>query len=162
MCGIVWSLANTSLRALLFAAGLILGFEIFTKRTVDHEIETAFAGTTEVLSFLATQSPQAAHYLDILTSLSNAALKRRASTRKNRYVSRIFSVGSATAEAPQQLLEPQSWEESLFLDDLGQAPMTGEEMESWSLGQLGGEGLSLDWDSLNISQWDSFPFQGSI
>lgn len=35
-------------------------------------------------------------------------------------------------------------------------------METWNLDQLGGEGLSLDWDSLNISQWDSFPFQGTV
>lgn len=144
----------------MFAAGLILGFEIFTKRSIDHEIEAAFAGTTDVLGFLAASSPQAAHYLDILTSLANAAQKRKASTRKNRYVSRIFSVGSATAEPPQ-LTEPQSWEESLFLEDL--PPLQGEGMEGWTgLGPMSGEGLSLDWDSLNISQWDNFPFQGNV
>lgn len=123
-------------------------------------METAFTGTTDVLGFLANQSPQAAHYLDILTSLSNASLKRKTTARKNRYVSRIFSVGAASADLlvsgrPQDL----SWADGLNLDDLDATPVIGDEIEDWSFGQAVGEGLSLDWDSLNISQWDSFPFQ---
>ena len=60
-------------------------------------------------------------------------------------------------------MEPASWEESLFLEDMVQPSLQGDDMEGWnSLGPMAGEGLSLDWDSLNISQWDSFPFQGTV
>ncbi|KAG8406511.1 hypothetical protein J3459_019226 [Metarhizium acridum] len=47
------------MKALVFAAGLVLGFEIFAMRSIEFDIEAAFAGARDILNFLATQSPQA-------------------------------------------------------------------------------------------------------
>src|SRR6478735_6523709 len=82
-------------RALVFASGLVLGLEIFAKYPVESDINNAFEGAKDVLRHLATQSPQAAHYLDILTTLSGAIDKRRsneASSGRSRYVSKLFSL----------------------------------------------------------------------
>ncbi|KAJ6441094.1 Fungal specific transcription factor [Purpureocillium lavendulum] len=89
------------MKALVFAAGLVLGFEIFAKRSIDYDIESAFGGARDVLNFLATQSPQAAHYYEILTLLANAITKQRekiASKGRSRYVSRLFTLDSGDAE----------------------------------------------------------------
>ncbi|KAK4071700.1 transcriptional regulator family: Fungal Specific TF [Trichoderma aggressivum f. europaeum] len=64
------------LKALIFAAGLILGFDMFAKRELDYEVEVAFRSAKDVLDFLGIQSPQASHYSEILGLLSNAITKR--------------------------------------------------------------------------------------
>lgn len=153
-------LLTTLLRALVFAAGLVLGFEIFAKTSVEHERETAFHGASDVLRYLSTQSPQAKHYLDILTSLSNAAVRRRSSQSsagRSRYVSRIFSLSSSSDVEKPSYEDDSIWVQGDFIDPLntreGDEAMTG-----LSFPPLEGNELGLDWDSLDISQWDSFPF----
>jgi hypothetical protein len=74
------TIANTERRALIFAAGLILGFDMFAKKELDYEVETAFRSAKDVLDFLGIQSPQAAHYSGILTLLSDAVVKQRMKT----------------------------------------------------------------------------------
>ncbi|RSL59918.1 hypothetical protein CEP54_007035 [Fusarium duplospermum] len=146
------------MKALIFAAGLVLGFEIFAKYPVDSDIETAFQGAKEVLTHLSKQSPQAAHYLEILTTLSSAIAKRRSketSAGRSRYVSKIFSLDSSAKSEPSTqeswpLITPNDSQFFLRLDD--------EATQDWSFPQLEGADLCLDWESLNISQWDSFPF----
>ncbi|KAM5359830.1 hypothetical protein ACJZ2D_014172 [Fusarium nematophilum] len=148
------------MKALVFAAGLVLGFEIFAKPPVDSDIEMAFQGAKEVLKHLATQSPQAAHYWEILTSLSSAISKRRASEAsagRSRYVSKIFSLDASASSGESRGAEAQ-WPQATPNDAQFLLRMDDEATSNWPLPQLEGGDLCLDWESLNISQWDSFPF----
>lgn len=151
-------------RALVFAAGLILGFDMFAKRELDFEIENAFSGAKEILSFIAEQSSQAAHYAEILGLLSSAIAEQRrktASQGRSKLVSRLFpsdggkSVGrSDDAQFRQSEGAAQAVGDRPLLDGtghwlFGQPPTISTEMESDMIG---------GWDVLDLSQWDNFPF----
>lgn len=146
----------------MFAAGLVLGFEIFAKRSIDYDIESAFSGARDVLNFLATQSPQAGHYYEILTLLANAITKQRekiASKGRSRYVSKIFTLNRTEDAAECDAEGERDW---LPTTSVAYAPAPAEEGVSWLSGNRTpaepGEEVFLGWDSLDISQWDSFPF----
>ena len=151
------------MKALVFAAGLVLGFESFAKSTPDHEVEHALEAAKRILAFLALRSPQASHYLDILNSLSTAIAKRRQSLepkRGNRYVTKLF----ASPNLPQASIakdppNSNSTTQTVMLDD----PMTAafgtssfQQMPSAN-NQFDAD-LFIDWETINISQWDNFPF----
>ncbi|KAK2595286.1 hypothetical protein QQS21_007001 [Conoideocrella luteorostrata] len=150
------------MKALVFAAGLVLGFEIFAKRSIEYDIEAAFTGARDVLNFLATQSPQAGHYYEILTLLSNAISKQRqsvAATGRSRYVSKIFTLHEAN-EIPS---EDPSYDQGGLTPLLTNfTPTLAEDGGSWLDGNRApadaGQEVFLGWDSLDISQWDNFPF----
>ncbi|KHO02124.1 uncharacterized protein MAM_01125 [Metarhizium album ARSEF 1941] len=151
------------MKALVFAAGLVLGFEIFAKRSVEFDIEAAFAGARDILNFLAVQSPQAGHYYEILTLLSNAIAKQRqnvASTGRSRYVSRIFTLHQETKEPVSNNARDDQGRLTPLVD--GVAPPLAENTGNWLSGNRTrvdqGQEVFLGWDSLDISQWDSFPF----
>lgn len=154
----------------MFPAGLILGFEIFAGGPVGYGIETAFHDSKEVLQYLAPLSPQAAHYVEILNSLSNAIRRHRARPGdggRRQYVSKLFSFDSSAQlqQPPQHPPDDQgdgegaapAWSEDAagFLDSSSAA---GNDVWSMALRQLEPGDLVLDWESLNISQWDNFPF----
>lgn len=151
-------------RALVFAAALILGFDMFSKREVDNEIETAFSGAREILDMLSAQSPQAAHYFEILSMLSNAIAKRRkqfALRGRSKYVGRLFTLdGANTTEDNQERAEPLA---SDSLEAHPQPVVLNDDGENWTQGCQQtqpdlDEGLLLRWDSLDLPLWDSFPF----
>ena len=145
-------------RALVFAAGLVLGFEIFAKRSIEYDIDAAFSGARDVLSFLAAQSPQAGHYYEILTLLSNAISKQRenvATAGRSRYVSKIFTLQEEDKDLPSRTVrqdrEPMSFGGTNALNDTG----------IWLNGTrtpADDQDVFLGWDTLDISQWDNFPF----
>ncbi|KAM0742903.1 hypothetical protein ACQRIT_003080 [Beauveria bassiana] len=152
------------IKALVFAAGLILGFDMFAKRELDFEIENAFAGAREILDFIAEQSSQAAHYAEILGLLSSAIAEQRrktASQGRSKLVSRLFSSSGddATTQSDGVSFRPSE----------GASQPAGDRMlpdgtGHWLLGQpltLSAE-LESDfiegWDVLDLSQWDNFPF----
>ncbi|KAM3442772.1 hypothetical protein MY4824_000913 [Beauveria thailandica] len=152
------------IKALVFAAGLILGFDMFAKRELDFEIENAFAGAKEILDFIAEQSSQAAYYAEILGLLSNAIAEQRrktASQGRSKLVSRLFSFGGDDATTQPDDVPFRSSEGASqpagdrMLPDgtghwlLGQPPTLSSELESDFIG---------GWDVLDLSQWDNFPF----
>ncbi|GAB0137619.1 hypothetical protein EsDP_00005876 [Epichloe bromicola] len=151
------------MKALVFAAGLVLGFEIFAKRSTEFHVETAFTGARDVLKFLATQSPQAGHYYEILTLLANAIAKQRqsvAATGRSRYVSRIFTLPETKETTSEEPNEDQG-RFTPMLANLVPTPM--EDGGNWATrsqtpADAGQQEAFLGWDSLDISQWDSFPF----
>ncbi|KAM0715806.1 hypothetical protein Q7P37_008320 [Cladosporium fusiforme] len=157
------------MKALVFAAGLVLGVESFAKPSVNNEVERAFEGAKRVLSFLAIRSPQANHYLDILTSLSNAITEQRCRAepaRASRYVSRLFSFGSSVSTAGT-LSDPSKDDMSWTGDLLDEATMAAisnpgvfaDSPSKWpNSDQLDPE-LFIDWETVNISHWDNFPFR---
>ncbi|KAF4966698.1 hypothetical protein FSARC_5642 [Fusarium sarcochroum] len=148
------------MKALVFASGLVLGLEIFAKYPVDSDINTAFQAAKKVLQHLSIQSPQAAHYLDILTTLSSAIDKRRsteASSGRSRYVSKLFSLDSSAESAGSQAAD-QMLETMLSFNE-GQAGQGVDDMmQDWVFQEPEAGDFSLDWESLNVSLWDSFPF----
>ncbi|EGR48297.1 uncharacterized protein TRIREDRAFT_62244 [Trichoderma reesei QM6a] len=126
------------LKALIFAAGLILGFDMFAKKELDYEVEVAFRSAKDVLDFLGVQSPQASHYSEILGLLSNAIMKRRmelSSRPRSKYVGKLFSFNR---EGHSDHDDSAGNDEALTFDD--------------RINVLRG------WDGLELSQWDSFPF----
>lgn len=138
------------MKALLFAAGLILGFEMFAKREMDYGIEMAFRRAREVLDFLAVQSPQAAHYSEILTLLSKAVDRQRErllGQGRSKYVSRILPMGGETNVE----------KESRGLRDIAnQEGATSVPAQYGTVNQHGE--VFCGWDSLDLSQWDNFPY----
>lgn len=136
---------------------------MFSKREVDNEIETAFNGAREILDMLSAQSPQAAHYFEILTMLSNAIAKQRkqlALKGRSKYVGRLFTLDGANAAENQGGAEPVA--SSSLEANPGPAGLGGDG-ENWTLAgqQIQpdlDEGLMLRWDSLDLPLWDSFPF----
>lgn len=144
----------------------MLGFQIFAKSNVDYGVESAFHEARELLRFFGTKSPQAALYYDILTSLSNSITeyRQRAVTKgRSSYVSKIFNFdGGSNAtypnNAPQETEADASGvdEQRTQMDDL---------LATLSFGQntpMGTGDMLFDWDSLDISQWDSFPYATGI
>ncbi|KAF4922378.1 putative transcriptional regulatory protein [Colletotrichum viniferum] len=164
------------MKALVFAAGLVLGVENFAKSAIDIETDRAFQGAIDVLAFLAAQSHQAAHYLEILTSLSNAISERcskPAPVGGSRYVSKLFSLdppcpvssgSNLFSQRHQGEDEAGFWPLIRFEQGVvGEGGMSGGGLGagdpgSWPEVQLDDDDLSIDWESLNIFQWDSFPF----
>ncbi|KAF0637697.1 hypothetical protein FPSE5266_07347 [Fusarium pseudograminearum] len=143
------------MKALVFGAGLILGLEIFAKYPVESDINTAFQGAKQVLKHLSTQSPQAAHYLDILTTLSGAIDKRRSSessTGRSRYVSKLFSLDAPTSSQDENMLD------DMFSFTDVQAGVADDAMQDWVFQEPESGDFSLDWESLNVSLWDTYPF----
>lgn len=97
------------LKAWMFAAGLLLGFSMFAHSEESSsssssslllpDVDEAFHNAIAVLERLASVSPQARHYLEILRTLSDAIVARREQVgreqrrrkRSNPYVSQIFT-----------------------------------------------------------------------
>ncbi|KAG5927096.1 hypothetical protein E4U53_002927 [Claviceps sorghi] len=141
------------MKALVFAAGLVLGFELFAKRSNEYGVETAFVGAKDVLHFLSLQSPQAGHYYEILTLLSNEIAKQRqnvAVAGRSQYVSKIFTLREEN-EVPAGERYGDRFVSIQAEDGVrwpaGSRTPASEEQEGF-----------LGWDSFDISQWDNFPF----
>lgn len=155
-------------RALVFAAGLVLGVEDFAQENVSLEVEQAFQSAKEVLAYFSTQSPQAAHYLDILTSLSTAIATRRSrskSTGPSHYVSKLFNLSPSFSVGPATTQGPKFEWSALGMGDeaaAGRGAISAGSRptapEAWPQTDAEFPNFDIDWQSLNISQWDSFPF----
>lgn len=135
---------------------------MFAKKELDYEVETAFRSAKDVLDFLGIQSPQAAHYSGILTLLSDAVVKQRMKmpTRpRSRYVGKLISFSK----------EGDMSHDNSSSNDGGDvilpnpAPANGDIGGLW-MTDIAGQPAEMDgdvlreWDILDLSQWDSFPF----
>ncbi|KAK1515585.1 uncharacterized protein CCOS01_12783 [Colletotrichum costaricense] len=148
------------LKALVFSAGLILGVECFAKVSIDLETDRAFQGAMDVLKFLAGQSPQAAHYLEILMSLATAITERRSKLNNaggSRYVSRLFSLeslSSVSAGNPEGYTEEEpSWASTRAVTEQGSFdvwPGADGGLLNWSELQFDDSDLHIDWQSLSV------------
>lgn len=156
-------------RALLFAAGLILGFVMVAERNADYEVERAIRSAKEILASLAAQSPQAAHYSEMLGLLLGAietSRGRLAARGENRYVGRLFTIDGANeaVQCPSGMGEEATGGEgSEGIQGMGLGGGGGES-GVWvgfqqQLAEIDADFLS-GWDALDLSQWDSFPFLG--
>lgn len=136
---------------------------MFAKRELDYEVEVAFRSAKDVLDFLGIQSPQASHYSEILGLLSNAITKRRmklSSRPRSRYVGKLVSFSDRGESGQDNIITDN---ETLPLNTGGLSVSVGEIGGVWSA-DLPAQSSEMDedmlrgWDSLDLSQWDSFPF----
>ncbi|KAI5467233.1 fungal-specific transcription factor domain-containing protein [Mariannaea sp. PMI_226] len=160
------------MKALLFAAGLILGFVMVAERNGDYEVEKAFRSAKEILETLAIQSPQAAHYSEILGLLLGAieTPRRRLTSRGgSKYVGRLFTLDRATDDAatastsiPDFMGFPPMGRDTTDLagddNDNDNGVWVGLQPQQM-FADMDGSFLS-GWDTLDLSQWDNFPFLG--
>lgn len=137
---------------------------MLAERKSDYEVETAFRSAKEILESLAVQSPQAAHYSEILGLLLSAieTPRRRLAIRgRNKYVGRLFTLDRETETSTLAAILDTTGN-SAGRDVVG---LVGEESGGWVgfqqqiFSDLDGDFLS-GWDSLDLSQWDNFPFLG--
>lgn len=152
-------------RAFIFAAALVLGFSMFAHRDIDSEIDEAFRGAMTILRMLASQSAQAAHYLDITIMLEAAINQQRqrlaaqARQRRSQYVSRIFSLNENPATPRRQR---ESDEQSSIATPLTQSIPSYSWLQSDDgIGTVTPpmiDGTLFDWEGMDLPLWDSFPF----
>ncbi|KAL6922921.1 hypothetical protein FSST1_000195 [Fusarium sambucinum] len=146
------------MKALVFASGLILGLQIFAKHPAESDIVDAFQSAKRVLKHLSTQSPQAAHYLDILTTLSGAIDKRRSSessTGRSRYVSKLCSLYSQASREEPIVAEAFPF---VYAHSVAEDIVVDDAIQDWVSQEPEGGDFSLDWESLDVSLWDTYPF----
>ncbi|KAM3413807.1 hypothetical protein BST61_g10490 [Cercospora zeina] len=163
------------LKAWMFAAGLLLGFSMFAQTEPVPEVETAFANAIAVLERLALISPQARHYYEILSTLSDAVTARREQLgrerrkKSNQYVSQLFTaVFHDGAAAAPSYTTPSSGPSNMDLSAGGGAGLDGmmgfdfdassldslsasfpEQTDgSWTADPLLSDNLYIDWESL--------------
>lgn len=130
---------------------------MFAEKNRDYEVEGAFDGAKDVLGFLSAQSPQAGHYLEILSLLSTAIdrQRQRQTTRgRNKYVGKILTLNNDPA--------PQAGASTSPNDSISVAPVPSmlsdqTDYTSSAMPDVSVD-FSVDWDALDLSQWDSFPF----
>ncbi|KAJ9482753.1 hypothetical protein VN97_g10670 [Penicillium thymicola] len=158
------------LKAFIFAAALVLGFSMFSHRDVDSEIDDVFRGALTILRMLASQSAQAAHYLEIITKLEAVISKQRqqlaaqARQRRRQYVTRIFSLNDTPATPQTQSGGDGEQEEVInATPPLSQrvtsnAWLHSEDDTTAAVSPLMIDGTSFDWECMDLPLWDSFPF----
>ncbi|CAI7595322.1 unnamed protein product [Penicillium viridicatum] len=158
------------LKAFIFAAALVLGFSMFSRHDMDPEIDDVFRGALTILRMLASQSAQAAHYLEIITKLDAAISKQRqrlaaqARHRRSQYVTRIFSFNDTPATPQTQGGGDKEQEEAINASPLLSQSVTSY---AWLHSDDGTaatvsppmiDGTLFDWEGMDLPLWDSFPF----
>ncbi|RAL05361.1 Zn(II)2Cys6 transcription factor [Aspergillus ibericus CBS 121593] len=152
------------LKAFVFAAGLVLGFSMFSRREADPPLDQAYKEALEILRVLSDQSAQAAHYAEILSYLGNAVAEQRqqlmhhSQQNQSRYVSKLFSLDDRRPSTEIPGLAAAT--------DIAGMPPDGGIAESWGDLQRPTFMDSLDigafpgLDGMQLPVWDSFPFLG--
>ncbi|RAL12945.1 uncharacterized protein BO97DRAFT_389401 [Aspergillus homomorphus CBS 101889] len=155
------------LKAFVFAAGLVLGFSMFSQKEADPSLEETYDEALDILRMLSARSAQAAHYLEILSLLRNAIYEQRqrlaqhTQQSRSRYVSKLFSLNDrrlstqthegTVASASEQIPEPSQF-------DLFEPWSSAEEPSVMDPEEYGA--TLTGWDGMHLPLWDSFPFSG--
>jgi hypothetical protein len=154
-----------SFRAWVFAAGLILGFSLFAYDDAESrgETESAFQSARHVLRNLATLSPQAKHYDEILTSFAEAIFRHRQqnlSARQSvadRYIDCVLDIDVSIMEPMQRQGYPDAWEQPSQVPRPS-APESGVDNGSSNIGRVDGSdsdiAAGLDLDGFNVLPFD--------
>lgn len=132
---------------------------MFSQKEVDSALDTAFHGALGILRMLSQQSAQAAHYLEILTFLSNAITEQRqrlasqSHHSRHRYVSKIFNLNRRSPEPAESTTE--SSQAASPLPSIPQPDIQGDR----SLAMPSDIDATFSgWEGMDLSLWDSFPF----
>lgn len=138
---------------------------MFAHRDIDSEIDEAFHGAIVILRMLASQSAQAAHYLDITAMLEAAINQQRqqlaiqSRQRRSQYVSRIFSLSDnpTTPRRQSGLDEQASNATPLATPNLSYSWLQSEDGTA-AVTPPTIDGTLFDWEGMDLPLWDSFPF----
>jgi hypothetical protein len=132
---------------------------MFARREKAPDVEAAFQGAREILEILAVQSAQAAHYVEIITHLSNAITEQcqRLDSAMNRdsshYVRRVFNfnVRGTSSESRARRASPKAQGSST-----GPTPGMGGADDIWMQMHQELDGALQGWDVQDLPEWDSF------
>ncbi|POR38885.1 hypothetical protein TPAR_00891 [Tolypocladium paradoxum] len=130
------------LKAWLFSASLVLGFSIFVDASssgspTSFEAEAALHGSINVIKELARTSPQAHHYLDVLTEFLGAIKKHRERMvpprrrSSGQYLSQIFVLDQGRTSSTDTEMEALP-----FMSSVGPEPGAGGDTSSAGLWML--------------------------
>lgn len=143
---------------------------MFSHHDVDSEIDDVFRGALTILRMLASQSAQAAHYLEIITKLEAAISKQRqrlaaqARQRRSQYVTRIFSLNDTPATPQAQSEGDEEQEEAINASPLLSQSVTSyawlhsDDGTAATVSPPMVDGTLFDWEGMDLPLWDSFPF----
>lgn len=165
------------LKAWTFAAGLVLGFQLFAGKGIDEEIEDAFISIRDILRRFSSRSPQAAHYLDILNQLATAItrqkqlIRARKRKRAHSFVDRIIDPRSSSTHAePADVCTDERtafasnaatyslMDSDVALDQLDSSILTDLDFSNWDATAFAvDDQFSLDPQSLDGMAWN-FPW----
>lgn len=159
------------IKAFVFAAGLLIGFSLFSSDSTDPDAQNAYRNAQTVLQQLSFLSPQAKHYHEILKDFSEATVKyhRQKQSRKrratNQYLDHIFDLGSNTQPQPipidtgqQQYLSPVSGDGTTLGTSVGDAFLPGEGVDFGN--DLDFNAMMEIYDPGNLPLvWDDFGFE---
>ncbi|KAI2883868.1 transcriptional regulator family: Fungal Specific TF [Aspergillus niger] len=156
------------LKAFVFAAALVLGFSMFSRKEAEPSHERAYGEALEILRVLSEQSAQAAHYYEILSCLGNAVTEQRRRLEqhsrqiKGRYVSKLFSLDDRrpSVEVQRGLDTPLLNSVSAISPEAGISdPWAGIQRLGF-MDSLGIDAAFTGLDGMQLPVWDSFPFVG--
>ncbi|RAH81203.1 putative C6 transcription factor [Aspergillus japonicus CBS 114.51] len=155
------------LKAFIFAAGLVLGFSMFSQKEADPLQEETYDDALDILRMLSERSAQAAHYLEILSLLKNAVYEQRqrlaqhTQQTRSRYVSKLFSLDDrrlstqtqteTVASAGEDISDPSQL--GLFEPWPSVDGFSAVDPAEYSAALTG-------WGGMELPLWDSFPFNG--
>ncbi|GAT23272.1 fungal specific transcription factor [Aspergillus luchuensis] len=156
------------LKAFVFAAALVLGFSMFSRKEAEPSHEQAYGEALEILCVLSEQSAQAGHYYEILSCLGNAVAEQRrrlvqhSRQTKGRYVSKLFSLDDRRPS-----VEVQEGLDTPLLNGVSAIAPEAGISDPWAgIQRLGFmDSLEMDaalsgLDGMQLPVWDSFPFVG--
>ncbi|PYH68314.1 Zn(II)2Cys6 transcription factor [Aspergillus vadensis CBS 113365] len=156
------------LKAFVFAAALVLGFSMFSRKEAEPSHEQAYGDALEILRVLSEQSAQAGHYHEILSCLGNAVTEQRrrlvqhSRQSKGRYVSKLFSLDDRRPS-----VELQEGLDTPLLNGVSAMSPGAGISDPWAgIQRLGFmDSLEIDaaytgLDGMQLPVWDSFPFVG--
>lgn len=157
-------LTTSSLRAWIFAAGLLLGFWLFAQcDKSEAEVVEAFQQSRNALQRIAAFSPQASHYYEILTALHNAIERhrsKRADERKrftSQYVDQVLTFGQdSSLPTTDNALDPTLFD----VNDTPQLDFDGDGDDDNALDQDNRPLPSDTLDQYDLSISEDFPWPG--
>ncbi|RAK73216.1 Zn(II)2Cys6 transcription factor [Aspergillus fijiensis CBS 313.89] len=155
------------LKAFIFAAGLVLGFSMFSQKEAGALHEETYDDALDILRMLSERSAQAAHYLEILSLLKNAVYDQRqrlaqnAQQTRSRYVSKLFSLNDRSLSTQSQTETVASVSEEV--SDPSQLGLyePWPSVDDYSAVDPAEYSAALTgWGGMELPLWDSFPFNG--
>ena len=155
----------TKIRAWLFAAGLILGFEMFATSAAVAEIDSAFRSVRNILQKIGARSPQAVHYNDILGNLEeviNNQRIRKPTSRSGKAVRKFINItpggvenSAVTSQSERQVSMPA--------ENFGGEPLDSdavafngisEFLSDWQDNNFEFGDILREWGNPSLGSWD--------
>lgn len=155
----------TNSRAWLFAAGLILGFEMFATSAAVAEIDSAFRSVRSILQKLGARSPQAVHYNDILGNLEeviNNQRVRKSISRSGKAVRKFINIIPGGPETSVGTSQGER-QVSMPTENFGGEPLDSEAvafsgisefLSDWQDNNFEFGDILREWGNPSLGSWD--------